>query len=189
MWLSKTKQDLIIEVWEKLDCESVGKEEIEAIEIVVGEQFGESAVESPMIVARRLADEGAVLRHPEILALYIKRRRESPYDPMFRNILKISTFDQTLSSIRNLENLRKKFLGDGDKKGLNLVRKTALEGKKRSADIAGSDKREPAERMLNGEIAEWLAIWLQTPDVFEDWVELRQASKGFKSKFENRRKT
>lgn len=35
MWNSRTKIDLIIEVWEKLDCESVGAREIEAIETVV----------------------------------------------------------------------------------------------------------------------------------------------------------
>jgi len=32
MWLSRNKNDLIIEVWEKLDCENVGAAEIEAIE-------------------------------------------------------------------------------------------------------------------------------------------------------------
>ena len=40
MWQSKTKNDLIIEVWEKLDCESVGAIEIEAIETVVREKYG-----------------------------------------------------------------------------------------------------------------------------------------------------
>ena len=59
MWQSRTKNDLIIEVWEKLDCENVGAAEIEAIEVVVKEQYGEAAVDSPMIIARLLADEGA----------------------------------------------------------------------------------------------------------------------------------
>ena len=60
MLQSRTKTDLIIEVWEKLDCESVGAAEISAIETVVLERFGDGAVESPMIIARILADEGAV---------------------------------------------------------------------------------------------------------------------------------
>ena len=54
MWTSRTKQDLIIEVWEKLDCESVGAAEIEAIEEAVRARYGEAAVESPMHIARRL---------------------------------------------------------------------------------------------------------------------------------------
>ena len=65
MWLSRTKNDLLIEVWEKLDCESIGASEIEAIETVVRDQYGEAAVESPMVIARLLADEGAELRHSE----------------------------------------------------------------------------------------------------------------------------
>ena len=48
MWQAKNKRDLMIEVWEKLDCESVGSVEIEAIEEVVRDVYGESAVESPM---------------------------------------------------------------------------------------------------------------------------------------------
>ncbi|HKX84510.1 MAG TPA: hypothetical protein VJL58_09850 [Pyrinomonadaceae bacterium] len=63
MWNSRNKTDLIFEVWEKLDCESVGAAEIEAIETVVREEYGDSAVDSPMILARMLADEGAILRH------------------------------------------------------------------------------------------------------------------------------
>ena len=30
-WNARTKRDLIIEVWERLDCESVGRIELEAI--------------------------------------------------------------------------------------------------------------------------------------------------------------
>ena len=78
MWNSRTKNDLIIEVWEKLDCESVGAREILAIEEVVREQYGSAAVESPMIIARNLADEGAELRHSEIMELDVERRLESP---------------------------------------------------------------------------------------------------------------
>ena len=109
MWKSRTKKDLMIEVWEKLDCESVGAKEIEAIEIVVREKFGFSAVEYPMKIARLLADEGAELRHAEIMELDVQRRLESPYAPMFCNVLKFADFKQALISIRHLENLRRKF--------------------------------------------------------------------------------
>ena len=44
MWLSRSKNDLVIEVWEKLDCESIGRAEIEAIEVAVEAEFGKSAV-------------------------------------------------------------------------------------------------------------------------------------------------
>lgn len=183
MWKSRTKNDLIIEVWEKLDCESVGAKEIEAIETAVRGKFGESAVDSPMIIARLLADEGAQLRHSEIMELDVKRRLESPYDAMFRNILKFSDFKETLISIRRLENLRRKFAKDNDKQGLRLVRETALKGKNRALMIAKNRKIDARKRAEKAEIAEWFTLWLGSPEVFENWVLLRQNSKDFKEKF------
>jgi hypothetical protein len=183
MWKSRTKTDLIIEVWEKLDCESVGAKELEAIETVVRDKYGMSAVESPMIIARLLADEGAELRHAEIMELDVQRRLESPYDPMFRNVLKFSDFKQTLISIRSLENLRRKFMAENDREGLRLVRETALKGKNRALMIAGNEKVEPAKRAEKQEVAEWFTIWLQSPEIFENWIELRQSSKDFRERF------
>ena len=184
MWQSKTKQDLIIEIWEKLDCESVGAKEIEAIEIVVGEEYGASAVESPMIVARQLADEGAELRHAEILELDVKRRLETPYAPMFRNLMKFESLAETLSTIRRAENLRKKFAGENDREGLRLLNKTVLNGKGRALEISKNETIDQNKRRENSEIAEWFTIWLGSPEVFDNWVELRMASKDFKEKFQ-----
>jgi hypothetical protein len=187
MWKSRTKTDLIIEVWEALDCESVGAKEIIDIEEAVRGRFGEGAVESPMILARLLADEGAELRHAEILRLDAERRMESPYDAMFRNILRFSDFKQAASSIKNLENLRQKFRRENDKEGLRLVRETALRGKNRATMISKNEKVEQAKREEKAEIAEWFSIWLQNPEIFESWVALRQNSKDFKEKFKQDR--
>lgn len=183
MWNSRTKNDLIIEVWEKLDCESVGAREISAIEEVVREQYGSAAVESPMIIARMLADEGAELRHSEIMELDVERRLESPYDAVFRNILKFSDFKHTVASINRLENLRKKFTRENDREGLRLMREVALKGKRRAEMIAKNEKVAPEKRAEKREIAEWFTIWLQNPAIFESWVALRQTSTEFQTRF------
>jgi hypothetical protein len=183
MFNSRIKTDLIIEVWEKLDCESVGAKEIEAVETAVREEYGNNAVESPMIIARILADEGAELRHAEIMELDALRRLESPYNAMFRNILKFSDFKQTLASLRRLENLRRKFLVENDREGLRLVRETALKGKNRSQMIAKNEKVEKKKREEKQEIVEWFTIWLQSPEVFENWINLRQTSPDFLKRF------
>ncbi|MBA3715634.1 MAG: hypothetical protein H0W76_24795, partial [Pyrinomonadaceae bacterium] len=92
-WKARTKRDLMIEVWEHLDCESVGAKELETIAAVVREQFGDGAIESPASVARLLADEGAELRHAEVLELDVRWRSNDPYEAMFRNVLKFSDFE------------------------------------------------------------------------------------------------
>lgn len=185
MWNARTKNDLIVEVWEKLDCESVGAREIEAIEEALRGEFGESAIELPMKLARLLADEGADLRHAEILELDVRRRSESPYDAMLRNILKFSDFKETLASLKRMENLRKKFARESDREGLRVVRETALKGKSRAQMIARNQKVAPEKRAEKAEIAEWFTIWLQSPEIFENWITLRQNSKDFLERFGN----
>lgn len=174
---------MIIEVWEKLDCESVGAAEISAVEEVLLGRFGYGAVESPMIIARILADEGAELRHAEILLLDVQRRLESPYDAMFRNILKFADFKQTLISIRRLENLRRKFIQENDREGLRLLRETAAKGKRRAQMIASNEKVTEKKRAEKKEIAEWFTIWLQNPEIFENWIILRQNATDFIERF------
>ena len=185
MFESRNKTDLIIEVWEKLDCESVGAEELLAIEQAVIGQFGKAAVDSPMVVARLLADEGAVLRHSEIMALYVERNSDRPYDAAFRNILNISDLDSTLASIKKLENLRRKFVAEGNKEGLRLLREKSQEGRKEALASAKNKKLQSDDRRKNAEIAEWLTLWMQSPEMFEAWVALRRASADFKKNFKS----
>ena len=183
MWKSRNKTELIIEVWEKLDCENVGASEIEAIEVAVEDVFGKSAVESPMKIARLLADEGAELRHSEIMELYVKRASDRPYDAAFANLIETADFRVALRSIRQMENLRRKFHTENDREGLRLLREQALKEKDRKLAFLKKSSVTSAARLEYAEIAEWLNIWLKSPEVFENWVKLRLASADFKSKF------
>ena|SRR5215204_2481671 len=183
MWKSRNKTDLIIEVWEKLDCENVGSAEIEAIETVVRDVYGKAAVDSPMVIARLLADEGAELRHSEIMDLYIRRASDRPYDAVLLNLLDTTDLQTTRRSIRQMENLRTKFAKDNDREGLRLLREQTIGEKERQLGIAGSSKTQSARRELAAEIAEWLTLWLQSPEVFEGWVKLRIRAADFVSRF------
>ncbi len=164
MWQSRTKNDLIIEVWEKLDCENVGEAEIMAIEEVLAGEYGKQAVESPMKIARLLADEGAELRYPEIMRLWVERSSEIPYGAEFLNLSKFSNFAEALSSLRNFDNLRRKFANEDDKEGIRLMREEAISAK--SELLKQKDKGLQA-----AEIAEWITIWLQSPEIFDQWIE------------------
>jgi hypothetical protein len=182
-WKSRTKRDLMIEVWEHLDCETVGARELEAITGVVRERFGEGAVESPASVARLLADEGAELRHAEVLDMDARWRTQDPYEAMFRNVLKFSTFEDAAVSIRRLDNLRKQFQRKGDREGLRRVHETVLKGKKRAQMIARNAAVNERKRAEKAEMAEWFTVWLNQPEIFEDWLALRLTSKDFRARF------
>lgn len=183
MWNSRNKTELIIEVWEKLDCESVGAAEIEAIETVVENVFGKQAVDSPMKIARLLADEGAELRHNEIMTLYVERASDRPYDAAFENLIDTEDLRSALNSIRQAENLRRKFNSEGDREGLRLLREKVIAEKEKKIATARKPGVASDKRLAAQEIAEWLTLWLQSPELFEPWIKLRRESADFVSKF------
>ncbi|MCA1631275.1 MAG: hypothetical protein LC774_13230 [Acidobacteria bacterium] len=182
-WKARTKRELMIEVWEHLDCETVGAEELERIVSAVRERFDGGAVESPAVIARLLADEGAELRHAEVLEMDARWRTVDPYEPMFRNVLRFSDFEQAAASIRRLENLRRQFARSKDKEGARRVRETALRGKQRAQMIAANKSVDARKRAEKEEIANWFTVWLQTPEIFDDWLSLRRDSPDFKKRF------
>jgi hypothetical protein len=183
MYTSRNKTDLIIEVWERLDCESIGAAELTAIEDAVRERFGDAAVESPMVLARLLAEEGAQLRHSEIMKLYVERNGETFHDVALKNIVDIGTLEAARRSIRQMENLRLKLSGSQDKEGLRLLRDKALKLKTTALDLSLKSSLGRTERLMNAEIAEWLTIWLRTPEMFETWLSLRKRSAEFNEWF------
>jgi hypothetical protein len=87
-----------------------------------------------------------------------------------------------LKTIRSLENVRRKFVAESDKGGLRELRQTAVEGKK-SALKKAAKPVSAQDKLVQTEIADWITIWLQTPELFESWVGLRQKSKDFLDRF------
>ncbi len=173
----------MIEVWEKLDCESVGAAEIEAIETAVEAVFGEPAVDSPMKIARLLADEGAELRHHEIMELYVKRASHRPYDAAFANLIEVEDLRAAFRSIRQMDNLRRKFDTEADREGVRLLRQKVIAEKEIKLALSQKAGISKEGRLEAGEIAEWLTLWLQSPELFETWIKIRCESTDFISKF------
>jgi hypothetical protein len=182
-WQARTKRDLMIEAWEWLDCESVGAAELQSIADIVEKRYGAGAAESPMRMARLLADEGAELRHPEIMALDVAWRTSDKYDAMFRNLLKFADFAQAAQTLRQLDNFRTQFERAQDQTGLRRLRELALKGKRRAAMIAANPQVDARKRAEKEEIAHWFGVWLNAPALFSDWLALRLHSPEFQQKF------
>ena len=56
-------------------------------------------------------------------------------------------------------------------------------GKRRAEMIARNHKVEAHKRSEKEEIANWFRIWLENPDAFFDWLEVRKQSPDFREKF------
>lgn len=182
-WESRTRHDLIIEVWEELDCESVGARELEQIQQALREKFGEGALESPASIARSVADEGAVLRHPEVFNYDTKWRERLISGDVPLESLNFSSLVEASESIRKLESWRRGFAEEGEQLELRRLQEFALKTKQDLQLVARSRVVEAKRRFEAGEIVQWLTIWMQDPALFEDWLSLRKRSAGFVEKF------
>ncbi|MBK9765881.1 MAG: hypothetical protein IPP63_02020 [Chloracidobacterium sp.] len=136
-----------------------------------------------MIIARLLADEGAELRHAEIMRLYVERASNRPYDAAFRNLLDLESLLSARRSILSLNSLRRKYVAANDREGVRLTRQSALDAKRNLKAVIDDPRTDGSIRRMKIEITEWLSLWLQTPNLFNDWVELRQRSPEFRKTF------
>ena len=102
-----------------------------------------------------------------------------PYSEDLDGVLAFTDFARAEDTLRRLEELRRRFRTAGDQKGIEYCRLVALLGRRR-AELIGRNARVNAnKRLQKREISTWFAIWLETPDLFEDWLTLRKKSDEF----------
>jgi hypothetical protein len=182
-WRAANQRELIIEVWEALDCESVGARELRQIQQELRERFGEGAVSSPASIARAVADEGAALRHPEVLDCDLKWRELQLKKNDFLKELNFSSLSNARQSFVKLEAKRRERQKASDGKVPDQLRDFLSSARENSRLVARSGIIESERREEAREVSEWLGVWLQSPELFSDWLELRLRSPEFRKKF------
>lgn len=185
-----TRRALIIAVWESLDCTMVGEPELGEIQQALLHQLGAGAEMSPAAIARVLADEGAELRHPEVIEFDV-RWREAKIDAGSRQLKGLEELltarplqlKKAAGLIKRLEKARRRAEKSGDEAALDHVRTLAVSGRQQAELLAKDRKLDQRKRAEQAEIVEWLKVWIQTPSLFADWLELRRRSPEFQKKF------
>jgi hypothetical protein len=184
------KRDLIIAAWDRLGRTTIGGPELREIQRSVRSEFGQRADESPAAIARVLADEGAELRHPEVIEFdacwrEAKIERERGKFKGFEDLLagKALRLKKAEASIKKLEKLRKSSESSGDPGASKQARNMAVNGRQIAESLAKDRTLNQTQRAEQAEIAEWLKVWIQTPSLFTDWLELRRRSPDFQKKF------
>jgi hypothetical protein len=104
---------------------------------------------------------------------------ELPYREALEGILAFSTLSQAEETLERLESLRRKYQSAGDGKGVECCRKIALLGRHRAELISRNRKVRAEKRRQKREIAAWFGIWLETPEIFKNWLLLRKKTEEF----------
>jgi hypothetical protein len=108
---------------------------------------------------------------------------EDQYEEEFEDLLHFKTLEDAEVSIMRLDELMRKFREQDERAAVERVLDVARLGKRRAEMIARNPKVEPHKRHEKEEIANWFRIWLETPDAFFDWLDVRKQSPEFQSKF------
>jgi hypothetical protein len=179
---SRVRRQVIIEYWRGEQCPRVGARELSQLQSLLATRFGGADLDSPATIARVLADEGAELRHPEVIECDAQWRADFLQRPS-QDSAELPDAKETLTLaavepfIEKLEQLAR------DKADIQRLRSVAIEARKTAQLEARRKSLSESQRNEQIEIAEWLGVWIKTPRLFKDWLELRRRSPEFKGKF------
>jgi len=173
----KTKKPLILETAREINVQKWTPAEIDQLRRRLLAEHGESGKTGSDYIADVLKDAG----HKVLLNL--QEEAEEQYEEEFEDLLHFKTLGDAEVSVMRLDELMRKFQEQGEHAAVERVLNVARLGKRRAEMISRNRKVEPQKRAEKLEIASWFRIWLETPDAFFDWLDVRKQSPEFQAKF------
>lgn len=173
----KNKKAMILETAREINAQKWTPAEIEQLRLRLLAEHGEAGKTATDYIADVLKDAG----HKVLLSM--QEEAEEQYEEEFEDLLHFKTLADAEVSIMRLDELMRKFRAHGEKAAVERVLEVARLGKRRAEMIARNHKVEPQKRSEKVEIASWFRIWLETPDSFFDWLDIRKQSLEFQQRF------
>jgi len=143
-------------------------------------RLGTNLKTSPSYIAGVLREAGKTVEYHD---RFVDLPMEEPYASRLRNLLQFHDFESAEASLRKLDEVYREYRQASDQIGTGLVRALLQKGKLRAGSLAANPRVSADKRAEKREIATWFRIWLETPDLFFGWLELRKASEEFRRLF------
>jgi hypothetical protein len=173
----QSKKELILDTAREIGASKWTLAEIDQLRRRLIAEHGENAKTSSDYVAEVLKDAGWKV------LLSLQEEAEEQYEEEFEDLLHFKTLEDAEVSIMRLDELMRKFRTHNEPAAVERVLGIARLGKRRAEMISHNHKVEPHKRAEKEEIATWFRIWLETPDAFFDWLDVRKQSPEFRAKF------
>jgi hypothetical protein len=174
---SPTKKALILEAAKGLGKPRFTPAEIEQIRRQLIAQLGPQGKTSADYIVSVLEEAG-------MRVVWSSRSdTEGRYEEEFTDLLHFSTLAEAEMCLVRLDELLRKFVVESENSAAERVREVARLGRRRAEMIARNHKVDAQKRLEKEEVAHWFAIWLETPDAFFDWLEVRKQSPEFQKQF------
>ncbi len=172
-----TKKRLILEIARELSAPRFTPAEVEQIRRQLLARLGAAGKTSADYIAGVL--ETAGLR----VVWSTEADTEGRYEEEFRDLLRFATLEEAEMCLVRLDELLRKFRAEGERAAVERVLEVARLGRRRAEMIARNLKVDPQKRAEKEEVLQWFKIWLDTPDAFFDWLEVRKHSPDFQRRF------
>ena len=101
----------------------------------------------------------------------------------FSDLLHFATLEEAEACLRRLDDLWRGFRAEEQRAQAERVLQVARLGLQRARMIAGNKRVAAARRAEKEEVRQWFRVWLENPEVFFDWLEVRKQAPDFKEKF------
>jgi hypothetical protein len=173
----KTKKEMILQTARSIGVQKWTPAEIDQLRRRLLAEHGEAGKTGSDYVAEVLQNAGWKV------LLHLQEEAEEEYEEEFEDLLHFKTLQDAEVSIMRLDELMRKFQTHGEQAAVERVLRVARLGKRRAEMIARNHKVEPHKRAEKEEIADWFRIWLETPDAFFDWLDVRKQSPDFRTRF------
>lgn len=174
---SSTKKALILEAAKGLGKPRFTPAEIEQIRRQLIAQLGPQGKTSADYIVSVLEEAGMRV------VWSTRSDTEGRYEEEFTDLLHFSTLAEAEMCLVRLDELLRKFVVESENSAAERVREVARLGRRRAEMIARNHKVDAQKRLEKEEVAHWFAIWLETPDAFFDWLEVRKQSPEFQKQF------
>lgn len=173
----QTKKAMILEAARDLGIQKWTTAEIDQLRRKLIADHGEAGKSSNDYIADVLKAMGWKVQLSE------REEAEERFEEEFEDILHFKTLQDAEVSLTRLDELLRRFRTHGEPAAVERVLEIARLGKRRAEMISHNRKVEAKKREEKKEIGEWFRIWLETPDAFFDWLEVRKSSADFREKF------
>ena len=173
----KSKKALILETAQEIGAEKWTPAEIDQLRRRLIAEHGEEGKTGSDYIADVLKAAGMKVNLSQLEEV------EDQFEEEFEDLLHFKTLGDAEVSLMRLDELLHRFHAHGEKTAAVRVLDVARLGKRRAEMISRNPKVEPPKRREKEEIANWFRVWLETPDAFFDWLELRKQSPEFLAKF------
>ena len=175
-----SKKQILLDFFQARSRQRIEVEDLHAARNELRRCLGPGDRTSLGYIATILREAGCEVRYED---RYSDPVMPEPYANRLKGVLEFRDLASAEKSLLRLDAIFREYSSAADRVGTSMVRALVKKGKLRARSLAANPRVHAQKRQEKQEIARWFQVWLETPDLFVDWLALRKSSDEFRKLF------